>query len=140
LAILAIPVLWAASSPKMLVTWKNPNYSGGPCKNILVLALNGKPENRAEFEDVLVAAIARPGTHATQSYIFLARPDTTPIDINDLKTVVPEQNFDAIVVARLTKAERKTKYVPGQVYGPSPYYATLAAYYGVVYPAIRPAT
>jgi len=101
-----------------------------------VLALNGKSEGRLEFEDLLVAAIARPGIQATQSYVFLARPDATPIDINDLKTVIREHKFDAIVVARLTKRETKTTYVPGQVYTPAPYYGTFYGYYGAVYPIV----
>jgi len=133
---LAIPALLAASSPKLLVSWRNPNYSGGGFKNVLVLAINGKAENRAEFEDVLVAAIARPGVQATQSYVFLPRPDVTPIDINDLKAVVREQKFDGIVVARLTKREQKTTYVPGEVYTPYPYYRTFYGYYGTVYPIV----
>jgi len=134
--LLALPVFLAASSPKLLLSWKNPNYSSGNFTNILVLALNGKAENRAEFEDELVAAIARPGIQATQSYVFLPRPSLTPIDMNDLKAVIREQKFDAIVVARLTKAEKKTTYVPGQVYNPYPYYGSLAGYYGAVYPLV----
>jgi hypothetical protein len=136
ITILALPLFLAASSPKLLLSWKNPNYSGGRFTNVLVLALNGKAENRAEFEDELVAAIARPGIQATQSYVFLPRPNVTPIDINDLKAVIREQKFDAIVVARLTKAEKKTTYVPGQAYTPYPYYGSLAAYYGAVYPVV----
>ena len=121
----------------MELSWKNPAYKGaGIFKNILVLALNGQAANRAEFEDELVAAIARPGVQATQSYVFLARPDATPIDIKDLKEVIREQKFDAIVVARLTKAETKTTYVPGEVYNPYPYYGSLAAYYGIVNPIV----
>jgi hypothetical protein len=133
---LLIPLVLAAVSPKLLLSWKNPNYSGAQFKNILVLALNGKSEGRLEFEDLLVAAIARPGTQATQSYVFLARPDATPIDINDLKAVIREHKFDAIVVARLTKRETKTTYVPGQVYTPVPYYGTFYGYYGAVYPIV----
>jgi len=64
--LLAIPAFLAASSPKLLLSWKNPNYSGGHFTNILVLALNGKAENRAEFEDELVTAIARPGMMPTR--------------------------------------------------------------------------
>jgi len=135
-AVLAIPALLAASSPKLLVSWRNPNYSGGSFKNVLVLTINGKAENRAEFEDVLVAAIARPGVQATQSYVFLPRPDVTPIDINDLKAVVRDQKFDGIVVARLTKREQKTTYVPGEFYTPLPYYGTFYGYYGAVYPIV----
>jgi hypothetical protein len=46
-----------------------------------------------------------------QSYVFMERP-STPIALNDLKAVIREQKFDAIIVARLTKAERKTTYFP----------------------------
>src|SRR5258707_14563106 len=70
---LAIPVLLAASAPKMLLSWKNPNYSGGRFANILVLALNGQAENRAEFEDELVAANARAGNEGSHEYAVLAR-------------------------------------------------------------------
>jgi hypothetical protein len=133
---LIIPVVLAAASPKLLLSWRNPNYSGEQFKNILVLALNGKSEGRLEFEDLFVDAIARPGIQATQSYVFLARPDATPIDINDLKAVIKEHKFDAIVVARLTKRETKTTYIPGQVYTPVPYYGTFYGYYGAVYPVV----
>jgi hypothetical protein len=137
MAVLAIPALLLASSPKMELSWKNPDYKGaGVFKNILVLALNGKAENRAEFEDELVAAMARPGIQATQSYVFLPRPDATPIDMKDLKELIREQKFDAIVMARLTKAEIKTTYVPGEVYNPYPFYGNLAEYYGVVNPIV----
>ena len=134
--LLIIPLVLSATSPKLLLSWRNPNYSGAQFKNILVLALNGKSEGRLEFEDLLVAAIAKPGIQATQSYVFLARPDATPIDINDLKTVIREHKFDAIVVARLTKRETKSTYVPGQVYTPVPYYGTFYGYYGAVYPLV----
>ena len=135
-AVLAIPALLAASSPKLLLSWKNPNYSGGHFTNILVLALNGKAENRAEFEDELVAAIARPGVQATQSYVFLPRPSLTPIDMNDLKAVLREQKFDAIVVACITKAEKKNIYVPGQVYNPYPVYGNFGGYYSAMSPLV----
>ena len=135
-AVLAIPLILAASSPKLLLSWKNPDYSGGHFTNILVLALNGKAENRAEFEDELVAAIARPGIQATQSYVFLPRPNVTPIDMKDLKAVIREQKFDAIVVTRLTKAVNKTTYVPGQAYNPYPLYGNFVGYYSAMSPLV----
>jgi hypothetical protein len=135
-AILAGSALLIAGSPKLEVSWRNANYTGGTFKNILVLALNGKAANRAEFEDELVAAITRPGTNAAPSYEFMPRPDVTPIDMKDLRELVREQKFDAIVVARLTKRETKTTYVPGQAYTPYPYYGTFYGYYGALYPTI----
>jgi hypothetical protein len=50
--------------------------------------------------------------------------------------VIREQKFDGIVVARLTKREKKTTYVPGSVYTPYPYYQTFYGYYGAVYPIV----
>jgi hypothetical protein len=137
LAVLVVGVaLLTVAAPRMEFTWKNPNYAGGTFKNILVLALNGKAANRAEFEDELVAAISRPNAKAYPSYEFMPRPDLTPIDMHDMRELVKEQNFDAIVVARLTKRDTKTTYVPGQAYVPFPYYGTFYGYYGALSPVI----
>ena len=136
LAALLGSALLTAGSPKLELSWKNPNYTGGAFRNILVLGLNGKAANRAEFEDRLTAAISRPGTNVSPSYEFLARPDATPIDMNDFRSLLREQKFDGIVVARLTKRETKTTYVPGDVYSPVPYYGTFYGYYSALYPVI----
>ena len=135
-ALLVSLAMLTVAAPKLEFTWKNPNYTGGTFKNILVLALNGKAANRAEFEDELVAAITRPGAKAYPSYEFMPRPDLTPIDMNDMRELVKEQNFDAIVVARLTKKDTKTTYIPGQTYTPFPYYGTFYGYYGALSPII----
>ena len=124
------------SSIKLPVTWKNPNYTGGSFQNILVLALNGRAEGRADFEDALVEAISRPGAKASPSYQYLPRPDATPIDMGDLKQLVQWQKFDGVVVARLTKASQQTVYVPGQVYTPVPYYGTFYGYCAAIFPVV----
>jgi hypothetical protein len=116
LAVLAWLALSAAAASRLALAWKNPSYTGGSFKNILVLALNGKAVNRAEFEDRLVAAISRPTSKAFPSYEFMPRPDATPIDVKDLRELVKEQQFDAILVARLTKRDTTTTYVAGQAY------------------------
>jgi hypothetical protein len=126
----------ANAGPKLELTWKNPNYGGGKFNNILVLALNGKAANRAEFEDELVAAITRPSAPASPSYEFIARPDATPIDKKDLRELIQEQKFDAIIVARLTKRVTKNTYVPGQIWTPYPYYGTFYGYYDQISPVI----
>lgn len=115
-----------AGSPKLEFSWKNPNAPAGPFKNIMVLALNGKAENRAEFEDELVAAIARPGLTALQSYQFVPRPDGVPLDTKDLKLQIRDNKFDAVLAARLTKRVEKQNYVPGEVYTFYGYYSALA--------------
>jgi hypothetical protein len=135
-AALAVFALLAVAGPKLEMSWKNPAYSDVAFKKILVLALNGKAANRMEFEDQLVAAISQPGAKAYPSYEFIMRPDATPIDMKDMRELVKEQHFDAIVVARVTKHDNTTTYVPGQVYTPFPYYGTFYGYYNALYPAI----
>jgi hypothetical protein len=124
------------SEPKLELSWKNPGNTATGFKNIMVLALNGKGANRAEFEDELVAAISRPGRQAAPSYEFIPRPDATPIDMNNLRGIIKDQNFDAILAARLVKRDEKTTYVPGVVYTPFPFYRTFYGYYGAVYPLV----
>ena len=137
LTVLTAVASFAAGSPKLALSWKNPNYTGGTFQNILVLAINGKAANRAEFEDELVAAIARPGETAAPSYEFLPRPDVTPIAKSDLQWVVRKQKFDAIVTALLTKNTKKTTYVPGDVeYAPVAYYSTFYGYYDTLVPVV----
>jgi hypothetical protein len=128
--------LAAIAGPKLELKWKNPDYAGGGFKNILVLALNGKAANRAQFEDELVAAISRPTIQAFPSYEFMPRPDATPIDKRDLRELIKEQKFDAIVVARLVKREKRTTYVPGEIYTPFPYYGSFYGYYDTLAPVI----
>src|SRR3974390_366370 len=93
-AAIVVSVVVVTAGPKLLLSWKNPNYTGGKFKNILVLALDGKAANRAEFEDQLSAAISRPGSQVSPSYEFIVRPNATPIDMNDMRALVREQKID----------------------------------------------
>jgi hypothetical protein len=136
LAVLAALTSVNGKSTKFVFTWMNPSYSGAHFKTILVLGINGKVENRAEFEDQLSAAITRPGVQAIPSYSLLPRPNSTPIDMTQLRDVVRGQQIDAIVASRLIKIDKKVTYIPGQIYTPYPYYNTFYGYYGAIYPVV----
>jgi len=135
LALLSVVTISSAKS-KLAFSWKNPQYSGGRFKNILVLAMNGRASGRADFEDRMVAGIARPGVQAVPSYSLLPRPESTPIEMDQLKDVVRSQGFDAVMVSRLVKYDKSVTYVPGQAYPLYPYYATFYGYYGALYPEV----
>jgi len=140
LVLSAFASLLLASAPKLEFSWKNPGAPAGPFKNIMVLALNGKAENRAEFEDELVAAIAGPNQVAQQSYQFVPRPDDAPLNLKELKSnlklQIREQKFDAVLVARVVKKVDKQTYVPGEVYTPVPVYQTFDGYYEAMAPVV----
>jgi hypothetical protein len=123
-------------STKLAFTWKNPEFNGGPFKNVMVLAINGRASARADYEDRLVAAITRPGLQAVPSYSLLPRPEATPIDMNQLRDVVQGQGFDAVIASRLVKYDKTVTYVPGQAYPLYPAYATFYGYYAFVSPIV----
>lgn len=136
LAILGAAAISAGKSSKLVFTWKNPTFSGGSFKNILVLAMNGKASSRADFEDQMVAGITRPGIQAVPSYSLLPRPEATPINMDDLKGVVEGQNFDAVIVSRMVKYDKTITTVPGQEYPLYAYYGTFYGYYGALSPVV----
>ena len=67
----ALPAVIARRFVSARTELEEPELHRRDLKNILVLALNGKAENRLEFEDQLVAAIRRPGEKVEPSYAFL---------------------------------------------------------------------
>ena len=136
LVVLAGLSVMGFKSTKLAFSWKNPNATGGPFKNIMVLALNGQASNRADFEDRLTAAITASGVQAVQSYSLIPRPNSTPIDMNNLRDVVQGQGFDAVLVSRVVKYHQTVAYVPGQIFPLDPYYATFYGYYAFVSPVV----
>jgi hypothetical protein len=125
-----------AGNTKFVFTWMNPSYAGGHFKTILVLGINGKAVNRAEFEDRLSAEITRPGIAAIPSYSLLPRPNSTPLVMSELRDVVQGQNIDAIIATRLIKVKKSVTEIPGQLYTPYPYYNSFYGYYGTIYPEV----
>ena len=51
-ALAILPVAHAAAA-KLIVSWKNPDYSGPKPHRVLVIGMSGNPEIRADFEDDL---------------------------------------------------------------------------------------
>jgi hypothetical protein len=121
---------------KLEFSWKNANYTGNGFKNILVLAINGRASARADYEDRMVKEMTRPGVIVVQSYTLMPRPDATPINMDDLRGYVHDQKFDAIVVSRLIKYEKKTTVVQGDDFPFYPYYGTFYGYYGAIAPIV----
>lgn len=135
-AILAFVLAAQAGSSNLPFSWKNPNYTGGSFKNVLVLAMNGRSEGRADFEDRMVAKLTSQGLTATPSYSLLPRPKSTPINMDDLRWQIQQNKFDAVIVSRIVKLDKSVKYVPGSAFPLYPYYGTLYGYYGTLAPVV----
>ena len=136
LVVLAVFSMAGFGSTKLAFSWRNSNAPSGPFKNIMVLALNGQAANRAQFEDVMTAAITKSGMQAVQSYSLIPRPNLTPINMDNLRNVVQGQGFDAVLVSTVVKYRKTTTEVQDPVFPLEPYYATLYGYYGAVSPML----
>ena len=84
----------------------------------------------------MVKEMSRPGVSVVQSYTLMPRPDATPINPDDLRGYVHDLKFDAIVVSRMIKKEKKTTVVQGDDFPFDPYYGTFYGYYGAVAPLV----
>ena len=127
-------ILAYSSSTKLVMSWKNPNYSGRHFRRILVIGMSENPTVRADFEDALSTKITRDGFEAVPGNTILLRPDSPNVDLDYLKGQIHDHKIDAVIVARLVKVDQKTTYVPGQSYAvPYAYYRGFYGYYGTVY-------
>lgn len=128
----------SGSSSKLVMSWKNPAYTGTwKFHRVLTLGLSDRTVIRADFEDKLASQLRTSETEAIPGNSILLRPEGTNFDLDYLKTQVKEHGIDAIVVSRLINVEIISTYVSGAPYiPPYPYYRTFYGYYGAVYPVV----
>jgi hypothetical protein len=132
-AVIVLPVA-NAKSVKLLMSWKNPAYSGSKPRRLLVIGMSQNPEIRADFEDDLSSAIANEGLEVIPGNHILFRPDSSDLDPEYLRGQIRDFKIDGIIVSRLVRVDKKTIYVPGHSYVvPYAYYRSFYGYYGTVY-------
>jgi hypothetical protein len=119
LALVAAATLAAGCATGFVSTWKSPEWSGPPLRNILVLGLTRDELARRSYEDAMVARLVEAGVAAEPSYRRLpgARPDRDAI----AAAMIAGGN-DGLIGARLIGVDQRETYVPGGPVGaPGPY-------------------
>ena len=136
--VLATAAMLFGKSSKLLMSWKNPSYTGEKkFHRVLALGLSNKAEIRADFEDALAAHLSSQGYDAVPGNTILLRPPGTQLDLNYLREQIRANQIEAVVVSRLVKVDETTTYVPGTAYFvPYAYYNTFYGYYGTLYPVV----
>lgn len=132
-AMALLPVAWAGGA-KLIVSWKNPAYTGAKPKRVLVIGMSEDPAIRADFEDDMADALSKDAIEVIPGNHILLRPDSPEMDENYLKGQIRDHKIDAVLVTRLIKVDKSTTYVPGASYAvPYTYYNSLWGYYGPVW-------
>ncbi len=129
LSILVVAAPFADAKSKLITSWKNPKIAGGNFKRVLVIGMSADPGNRADFEDALSAALTRDGLEVIPGNSILLRPDTSPINLEYVKTQIREFKIDAVVVSRLVSVKDTVTYIP-------PSYESFYGYYGAFYSVV----
>jgi hypothetical protein len=100
----------SASTPIITSEWRNPAYTSGFFKRIMVGNLGGDTSVRRNFEDEFVAQLRAAGVDALPSYRFT--PDDEKLDEAKLKQAAQKAGADALLFARLIQVEEKRQYEP----------------------------
>lgn len=126
-------LLSACASTKLVNVWQDPNYTGPPFKNILVMGVTENPGERRTFEDVFSAELKLRGITAVPSYTRV--PKAGQIERTKLATLITETGIDGILTTRLVKVKTETRYTPGYTttYPAVGYYGGFYDYYDSAY-------
>jgi hypothetical protein len=123
-----------AKAVKLLMSWKNPRYSGPKPHRILVIGMSENPQIRADFEDDFSSAIASDSLEAVPGNSILLRPHSADLDADYLRGQIRDHKIDAVLVSRLVSIDKNTIYTPGHSNAiPYDYYRRLYGYYGTIY-------
>jgi hypothetical protein len=90
--------------------WKDPSFTSGPMRNVLVVALRKDPVRRRMWEDEFTRELGARGLTATASYRLF--PGAPP-DTQDVIEAVRKDGYDAVLSSIRLPNETTSTYVPG---------------------------
>lgn len=124
--VLGLVVLASCGSTKMAGAWKDPTFSGGPFKKVMVVAIAKHEGKRRIFETEFATALQAHGVEAFASGSHFSGTDQLSEDAVAAK--LTELGCDGVLVTRLIDEKTETTYYSGSSY------AVPRAYYGGYYP------
>ena len=94
----------ACSTTSLQSSWKDPQFSAGPFRNVLVLGVARNQSSRRIFEDNFVQSLKARGTPATASYPLLPEEGAIPRD--RIRQAVAQSGADSVLVTRVLRVQR----------------------------------
>jgi hypothetical protein len=121
-------IIACATETRFTLTWRDPNYSGGPLKDILVLGVSDQQGRRRVFEDTFAQAFKTIGVNSVAGYTVLPGENSKP-DQKTINQAVASQQTDGVLVTHLLGVDEKEIYHPPMAYSfPRSY--RVGGYYG----------
>jgi hypothetical protein len=99
-----------AMQSEMVDLWKDPSFTSGPVRHVLVVALRKDPVRRRMWEDAFANELGARGLTATSSYQLF--PEAPP-DTQEVIEAVRRNDCDAVLVSTRLPDQTASTYVPG---------------------------
>ena len=121
-ALCVLPLLLAAcSSTSLNSVYRDPKFTGGPFRKLIVIGLGASEGGRAQFENAVADKLATRNVLAVASgNLIAAQEDVTRAAVREW---VQSDGYDAVIVTRLVDTQKQTSYQP-------PTYTDFYGYWG----------
>lgn len=104
--------LTACATSTLQGSWKDPQFTGAPLRNVMVLGVARSQATRRVFEDNFAQALKAQGTPAVASYPLLPEEGVIPRD--RIKQAMTQSGSDSILVTRVLRVQRTVLVTPGR--------------------------
>jgi hypothetical protein len=133
----ALVVLAACATTELTNSWRDPKYSGGPIKSIMVVGISNQASVRRAFEDTFARDLTAAGVNAIPSYTLV--PADGPMTEDTLKEAVKKSGVEGVLITRMVDKQTEISVTPAapSYYGMGPWYygAYSGAWVGYYEPA-----
>ncbi len=128
--LIGVAALFAAcTSAKPIAEWRDQAYTSGPFDNILIVGIADQVTARRAFENNFVDRLAEDQIKATAA--FAVMPDNARPSEENIKAVIKDIRFDAVLITHLVGVDEKKVYQPA-TYRPATYHNSFYGYYNHV--------
>lgn len=99
------------ASTTLTSVWRDPSYTGGPLRSVLVMGISEETGIRRIFEDEFSAKLRSVGVVAVPGYTVI--PQDGPAERVVLDAAIAKADAQGVLITRLLRIERRTNYAPG---------------------------
>ena len=125
--LIGVAALFAAcTTAKPIAEWRNHVFTGGPFDNILIVGVSDRVTARRAFENTFVDRLGEEQIKATAAFAVMPQ-NARPTEEN-IKTVIEDIRFDAVLITHLVGVDEKTVYHEA-IYLPAAYAGNFSGYY-----------
>lgn len=125
-----------AARTKLGDSWKDPDYTKGRIKKVLVIGIAAREERREVFENQFMTTFRNAGIGAEASHNLI--PDVEKLTKEIVDAAIEGKGFDTVIVTRMIGIDMNYDRSPGGYNAyPIGYYNSLYGYYGQAWSVVR---